>query len=446
MVEQIQRLFDEQICSQALVNGVRQGLVVHFERCDEFLGKDDENYALSVLLYETLIKIGNMVLIVATSSQSKDELHPVWRSLDFSLEVPENQTYLQREILLKYFTKGAFSDDWYCAASIGSGGLRACDLHELSCKVSKKALEEGSPENKDQTLSMIQEIQRSIPKDGIKVRLLESITWDQVFGQSEAKDALMQASKAIMDPNIRNSYHNREVLPPRGIILHGPPGTGKTLLARALATQCRAHFLLLSIPNLVHAEVGSSEKALRSAFDEAITMQPSIIFMDEFESLVGKLGGLEGHDDLDSVSSGSVTEKISSQLIAEFDRLAAIPNAAVLVLAATNFVTSIPKSLRRFGRFDAEILVSALDNDEQISMANFLISQIPSNLRSPDLLSDLVQKIRKLDTLTTGAQITQFFEDAKQSFVNRMGQAPSKETHVEPSLELRLSITDFNFF
>lgn len=139
------------------------------------------------------------------------------------------------------------------------------------------------------------------------------------------------------------------VKPPKGILLYGPPGSGKTLIARAVANETGAFFFLINGPEIMSKLAGESESNLRKAFEEAEKNSPSIIFIDELDSIAPKR----------EKTQGEVERRIVSQLLTLMDGLKA--RSHVIVIGATNRPNSIDSALRRFGRFDREIDIGVPD-------------------------------------------------------------------------------------
>lgn len=139
------------------------------------------------------------------------------------------------------------------------------------------------------------------------------------------------------------------VKPPKGILLFGPPGSGKTLIARAVANETGAFFFLINGPEIMSKLAGESESNLRKAFEEAEKNAPSIIFIDELDSIAPKR----------EKTHGEVERRIVSQLLTLMDGLKS--RAHVIVMGATNRPNSIDPALRRFGRFDREIDIGVPD-------------------------------------------------------------------------------------
>ena len=138
---------------------------------------------------------------------------------------------------------------------------------------------------------------------------------------------------------------------PKGVLLHGPPGTGKTLLAKAVANETNANFYSIGGPEIMSKFYGESEEKLRNIFLQAQDKAPSIIFIDEIDSIAPK------RDEV----SGDVEKRIVSQLLTLMDGLKT--RGKVVVIAATNRPNAIDQALRRPGRFDREIEIGIPDEE-----------------------------------------------------------------------------------
>ena len=156
------------------------------------------------------------------------------------------------------------------------------------------------------------------------------------------------------------------IKPPRGILMYGPPGTGKTLMARAVANETGAFFFLINGPEIMSKMAGESESNLRKAFEEAEKNSPSIIFIDEIDSIAPKREKVRcaTHSvcflySFRLQTNGEVERRVVSQLLTLMDGLKARSN--VVVMAATNRPNSIDPALRRFGRFDREVDIGIPD-------------------------------------------------------------------------------------
>ena len=134
---------------------------------------------------------------------------------------------------------------------------------------------------------------------------------------------------------------------PKGLLLYGPPGTGKTLIARAIAAETRLHFIKINGPEIIQKYYGDSEARLREIFEEATRKAPSVIFIDEIDAIAPKRAEVVG----------DVEKRVVAQLLALMD--GTVPRGHVLVIGATNVPEMIDPALRRPGRFDREIGISA---------------------------------------------------------------------------------------
>jgi len=141
------------------------------------------------------------------------------------------------------------------------------------------------------------------------------------------------------------------VPPPKGVLLHGPPGCGKTLIANALVEETGAHVVVINGPEIMARKGGESEANLRQAFEEAVAKAPSIIFMDELDSIAPKR----------EQAQGETEKRIVSQLLTLMDSLK--PSSNVIVIAATNRPNVIESALRRPGRFDRELEIAIPDEE-----------------------------------------------------------------------------------
>ena len=143
---------------------------------------------------------------------------------------------------------------------------------------------------------------------------------------------------------------------PKGVLLHGPPGTGKTLLARAVASETNANFQSLGGPEIMSKYYGESEENLREVFKQAQENAPSIIFIDEIDSIAPKREEV----------TGEVEKRVVSQLLSLMDGLQS--RGKVVIIGATNRINSIDPALRRPGRFDREIEIGVPDTEGRLEV------------------------------------------------------------------------------
>ena len=155
------------------------------------------------------------------------------------------------------------------------------------------------------------------------------------------------------------------IAPPKGVLLHGPPGTGKTLIAKAVANESGASFKVINGPEIMSKFYGESEQKLREAFEEAEKNAPSIIFIDELDSIAPKRADV----------TGEVERRVVAQLLALMDGLAG--RGQVIVIGATNRVDDVDEALRRPGRFDREIEIGVPDVDGRLEILHIHTRSMP---------------------------------------------------------------------
>ncbi len=175
------------------------------------------------------------------------------------------------------------------------------------------------------------------------------VTYEDVGGLDEE----LQRVKEMIELPLRHPdlFKRLGIEPPKGVLLHGPPGTGKTWIAKAVANESGASFYSVQGPEIMSKYYGQSEGKLREKFEEAKEHSPSIIFIDELDSIAPK------RDDV----KGEVERRVVAQLLTLMDGLT--QRGETIVIAATNRIDAIDQALRRPGRFDREIEIGLPDRD-----------------------------------------------------------------------------------
>ncbi len=181
-----------------------------------------------------------------------------------------------------------------------------------------------------------------------------SITYEDIGGLGDAVGRVREMIELpLRHPEL---FKRLGVEAPKGVLLHGPPGTGKTLLAKAVANETNANFYTIGGPEIMSKFYGESEEKLRNLFQQAEKNAPSIIFIDELDSIAPKREEV----------SGEVERRIVAQLLSLMDGMSS--RGKVVVIGATNRVNAIDPALRRPGRFDREIEIGVPDRNGRLEI------------------------------------------------------------------------------
>ncbi|MGQ9596613.1 MAG: CDC48 family AAA ATPase [Thermoproteota archaeon] len=194
-------------------------------------------------------------------------------------------------------------------------------------------------------------------------KLYPRITYEDIGGLEDA----IQKIREMVELPLRHPelFDRLGIEAPKGVLLYGPPGTGKTLLAKAVANETNAHFISISGPEIMSKYYGESEQRLREIFKEAEENSPSIIFVDELDSIAPK------REDV----TGEVEKRVVAQLLSLMDGLQT--RGKVVVIGCTNRVNAIDPALRRPGRFDREIEIGVPDKKARLEILQIHIRGMP---------------------------------------------------------------------
>jgi len=196
---------------------------------------------------------------------------------------------------------------------------------------------------------------------------IPDIYWDDVGGLNEIKERLKESVEwPLTKPDL---FKHFGIKPPRGIVLFGAPGTGKTMLAKAIANEAKANFISIKGPELISKWVGESEKAIREIFKKAKQASPSIIFLDEFESIAGMRSSGS------STGGSDVSNRVVNQLLASMDGVESLDG--VIVVAATNRPEMIDPALLRSGRFERVLHVPPPDKQARDAILKIHTAGMP---------------------------------------------------------------------
>jgi transitional endoplasmic reticulum ATPase len=253
------------------------------------------------------------------------------------------------------------------------------------------------------------------------------VTYDDLGGMRDTIDALREMVELpLRHPEL---FQRLGVDPPKGVLLHGPPGTGKTMLARAVANESAARFFGINGPEIMGSAYGESERRLRELFEQAAQSAPSIIFIDEIDSIAPKRQQV----------SGEAEKRLVAQLLTLLDGIE--PRQNLVVIAATNRPEALDEALRRPGRFDREIVVGVPDEPGRREILGIHTRGMPL---APDVdLDDLARRTYGF----VGADIAALAREAALEAVRRIMPKINlaEETIPNEVLDaLSVELSDFN--
>lgn len=244
-------------------------------------------------------------------------------------------------------------------------------LKRLMPKINKETGEQLSQEIMDQLIitrqdfldalnvvepSAIREIMVTIP----------NTKWNDVGGLDDTKQQLKEMIEWPMKH--KEIFEKVGIQAPKGVLLYGPPGTGKTLLAKAVATETNANFISIKGPEIYNKWVGESEKKIRDIFKKARQLAPSIVFIDEVDSITSSRSGLETNDSKNNVIA---------QLLTEIDGISNLKD--IVIIGATNRPDLIDPAFLRPGRFEKLLFVPLPDEKTREEIFKVYIAKMNSD-------------------------------------------------------------------
>ncbi|XP_049817411.1 spastin isoform X2 [Aethina tumida] len=250
----------------------------------------------------------------------------------------------------------------------------------------------------------------------------QAIQWDDIVGQESAKQALQEM---VILPSLRPELFTGLRTPARGLLLFGPPGNGKTLLARAVATECQATFFSISAASLTSKYVGDGEKMVRALFAIARVLQPSIIFIDEVDSLLSER----------TTNEHEASRRLKTEFLVEFDGLPSNPDSErVLVMAATNRPQELDEAALR--RFPKRVYVTLPDVDTRAELLKKLLAKQGCSLQPAEL-----KRLAKLTEGYSGSDLTALAKDAALGPIREL--QPEQVKQMDPNAIRGITINDF---
>jgi transitional endoplasmic reticulum ATPase len=275
-----------------------------------------------------------------------------------------------------------------------------------------------------------------ISEKGEALRGVPQVTYEDIGG---LKDEIQKVREMIELP-LRHPeiFEKLGVEAPKGILLYGPPGTGKTLLAKAVATESNAHFIPISGPEIMSKFYGESEARLREIFKEAKEKAPTIIFIDEIDSIAPKREEV----------TGEVERRVVSQLLSLMDGLEA--RGKVIVIAATNRPNAIDPALRRPGRFDREIEIKVPDKRGRLEILQIHTRHMPLEQNDDKHgAADKIVDLEKLAAVThgfVGADLEYLCKEAAMKTLRRnLPDIKLEEDRLSPETLDKLIVTMSDF-
>ena len=383
----------------------------------------------------------NVVVIGATNRP--DAIDQALRRpgrFDRELEIGVPDKNGRREIV-NIHTRGMpiaddFDMDWILENSYGFVGA---DIMSLTREAAMKALRRYLPEidlDQDEIPPEVlekMEVQmndfriaiRDIEPSALREIYVEipEVSWDDVGGLDEVKERLKESVEWPL--TMPDRFEHFGIKPPRGIVLFGAPGTGKTLIAKAIAHEAKANFITVKGPELISKWVGESEKAVREIFKKAKQASPSIIFLDEFESIAGARTP-------NSDSGSDVSNRVVNQLLSSMDGVESMEG--VIIIAATNRPEMIDPALLRSGRFERVMHIPPPDHASLRKIIKIHAKDMPLGKFNLESLADKMENF-------TGADVEAVCREAALIAMRAEKKSVSKKHFEEAIARVRPTIT-----
>jgi len=260
--------------------------------------------------------------------------------------------------------------------------------------------------------------------------LTATVTYEDIGGLKEE----LQKVREMIELPLKHAelFERLGIDPPKGVLLYGPPGTGKTLIAKAVANEAGANFYSIQGPEIMSKYYGQSEERLREKFEEAQKNAPSILFIDELDSIAPKREEV----------TGEVERRVVAQLLTLMDGLAA--RGQVIVIGATNREEAIDPALRRPGRFDREIEIGVPDRGGRKEILMIHTRGMP--IEGDDAFRDqLISELANLTHGFVGADVAALAREAAMKALRRYLPEIDLNRPIPPEILEKMRVTKEDF-
>ena len=411
-----------------LALGAEIGDVVEIEKDKKTVGRvyrarpEDENKGIvridSVMRNNCGSSIGDKVRVkkVRTEEAKRVTLAPIIRK-DQRLKFGEGiNEFVQKALIRRPMLEGD---------NISVPGLTLAGHSGLIFKVVKSQPTKSPVEVGEETKIEIREEPASEVLEDVS-----RISYEDIGGLS---DQLGRVREIIELPLKHPELFERlGIHPPKGVLLNGPPGTGKTLIARAVANESGANFFSINGPEIMSKYYGQSEQKLREIFLKAEETEPSIIFIDEIDSIAPKREEVQGE----------VERRVVAQLLTLMDGLK--ERGHVIVIGATNRIDAVDPALRRPGRFDREINIGVPDKKGRKEILSIHTRGMPLGM-DEDKKNDFLDEIAGITYGFVGADLAALSRESAMNALRRYLPEIDLDKPIPTEILEKMQVTDDDF-